>query len=180
MEDFERARLEDLVLAPYVQKATALIGLARRVGGNQFRHAMATFAILVDYHYTDPVLLKASVIHDLLEDFREANPAAIEAIDEDGPAVLQLVLEVSRCAESRDEYLTRLRDSGSTRAKVLKVADRISNLTDLNGDVFSWTYVADLLDETELYVLPMADAVNSDMAREIRDLVLRKRHSLLQ
>lgn len=180
MEDFERARLEDLVLAPYVQKATALIGLARRVGGNQFRHAMATFAILVDYHYTDPVLLKASVIHDLLEDFREANPAEIEAIDEDGPAVLQLVREVSRGAESGDEYLTRLRDGGSPRAKILKVADRISNLTDLNGDVFSATDLTDQLDETELYVLPMADSVNPDMAREIRDLVLRKRNPLLQ
>jgi (p)ppGpp synthase/HD superfamily hydrolase len=180
MEDFERARLEDIVLAPYVQKATALIGLARRVGGNQFRHAMATFAILVDYHYTDPVLLKAAVIHDLFEDFREARPAEIEAIDEDGPAVLQLAMEVSRRGESRSQYLSRLRDDGSRRAKILKVADRISNLTDLNGDVFSATDVAGQLDETERYVLPMADDVNPDMAREIRDLILRKRDSLLQ
>ncbi len=180
MEDFERARLEDLVLAPYIQKATALIGLARRVGGNQFRHAMATFAILVDYHYTDPVLLKASVIHDLFEDFPQAKPDEIAAIDQDGPAVLQLVLEVSRCEESRDQYLTRLRDDGSRRAKILKVADRISNLTDLNGDVFSALDVADQLDETECFVLPMADDVNAEMAREIRDLIVRRRNSLLQ
>ncbi len=175
MEDSERQRLEDLVLAPYIQKATALIGLARRVGGNQFRHAMATFAILLDYHYTDPVLLKASVLHDLFEDFQNANPLEIADIDEDGPAVVRLVNEVSRRAESRSEYLTRLRDHGTRNAKILKVADRISNLTDLSCDVYPAAKVADHLDETEKYVLPMAEEVNVEMAREMRDLMRRKR-----
>ena len=68
MRDSERRKLAKLVLAPYIQKATALIGKKRRVGGNQFRHAMATMAILVDYHYTGAVLLKAALIHDLFED----------------------------------------------------------------------------------------------------------------
>lgn len=180
MEDFERLRLEDLVLAPYIQKATALIGLARRVGGNQFRHAMATFAILVDYHYTDHVLLKASVIHDLFEDFPAARPSDIASIDKDGPAVVRLVHEVSRRGESRPEYFTKLRDHGSHLSKVLKVADRISNLTDLNGDVFAHSKVEQMLDETEEYVLPMAEEVNPEMAREIQDLMRRKRDSLLR
>jgi len=62
--------LSEMVLAPWIQKATALIGAPRRVGGNQFRHAMATFAILLDYKFLDPVLLKASIIHDLIEDIQ--------------------------------------------------------------------------------------------------------------
>ncbi len=181
MEDFERLRLEDLILAPYIQKATALIGLARRVGGNQFRHAMATFAILVDYHYTDHVLLKASVIHDLFEDFPASRPSDIASIDPDGPAVVRLVHEVSRRGEeSRPEYFSKLRDHGSHLSKVLKVADRISNLTDLNGDVFDHAKVEHMLDETEEYVLPMAEEVNPEMAREIQDLMRRKRDSLLR
>ena len=57
-----------MVLAPYIQKSTALRGKYRFVGGNQFRHALGTFAILLDYHYMDPVLLKASIIHDVFED----------------------------------------------------------------------------------------------------------------
>lgn len=180
MNDREKLRLQDLVLAPYIQKATALIGQARRVGGNQFRHAMATFAILVDYHYTEPVLLKASVIHDLFEDFEDANPSEIAAIDEDGPAVVALALEVSRRGETRIQYFTRLRDQGSRNAKILKVADRISNLTDLSGDVFSPDKMASRLEETERYVLPMAEEVNPEMARETRDLVMRKRDLVLQ
>jgi len=32
-----------------------------------FRHQMSTLAILLDYKFADPVLLKAAVIHDLFE-----------------------------------------------------------------------------------------------------------------
>jgi len=72
MDDIEK--LKNLVLAPYILKATALIGKQRNVGGNQFRHAMATFAILLDYKlFDDPILLKAAVIHDLIEDVPETN-----------------------------------------------------------------------------------------------------------
>ena len=75
--------LANTVLAPWIQKATALIGKARRVGGNQFRHMMSTLAILIDYHYMDPVLLKASVIHDLIEDIPETNVDQLRCIDRD-------------------------------------------------------------------------------------------------
>ena len=68
MENFEKDILAGMVIAPYLQKATALRGVKRYVGGNQFRHAFATLAILIDYHYMDSVLLKASVIHDLIEE----------------------------------------------------------------------------------------------------------------
>lgn len=71
MKDIEKEELIQLIAAPYIQKATALIGVARKVGGNQFRHMMATFTILLDYHYTNHVLLKASLIHDLFEDVPE-------------------------------------------------------------------------------------------------------------
>lgn len=174
MEDSERLQLAGMVLAPYIQKATALIGRARAVGGNQFRHAMATLAILIDYHYTDPILLKASVIHDLLEDCGEQEAAAVAAIDTDGSAVLALVRELTRSDEAKVVYLARLRDSGSRGAKVLKVADRISNLTDLSTDVFPPEKILKYLNETRDFVLPMADEVNSEMAREIRDLIARR------
>jgi len=39
----------------------------RRDGGNMFRHQMETLAILLEYGYTEPVLLKAALIHDLVE-----------------------------------------------------------------------------------------------------------------
>ena len=71
-----------------------LIDVPRKAGSNMFRHQMSTLAILLDYKTTDPVLLKASVIHDLVEEaagLPGVTREAIEAIDADGPAVYALV-----------------------------------------------------------------------------------------
>src|SRR5674476_1372585 len=95
MNDTEK--LKNLVLATYILKATALIGKKRNVGGNQFRHAMATFAILLDYKlFDDYVLLKASVIHDLIEDVPETDEQELRQIDEQANDVVDLVLELSK------------------------------------------------------------------------------------
>lgn len=175
MNNEEKAQLENLVVAPYIQKATELIGYSRKVGGNQFRHAMATFAILIDYHYVDPILLKASIIHDLIEDVGHVNYDDIISIDSDGYEVLQLVLEVTRNGEPKADYLKRIANFGSTRAKILKVADRISNLTDLHRDVFSEDYIKNYLEETFEFVYPIALEVNENMAYELKDLIDRRR-----
>ncbi len=175
MTDEEKNMLVNLTLAPYLQKATALIGKKRRVGGNQFRHAIATLGILIDYHIIDPVILKASVIHDLLEDVENSDPNDILAIDENGAEVLALVIEVTRREERKSDYLKRLKKHGSHRAKILKVADRISNLTDLNQDTFNLDFIENYIDETEEFVYPIALEVNENMAIEIKDLIERRR-----
>jgi hypothetical protein len=55
--------MKNLVLAPYILKSHCPDWQTAQVGGNQFRHAMATLAILLDYKlFDDYVLLKASVI----------------------------------------------------------------------------------------------------------------------
>jgi (p)ppGpp synthase/HD superfamily hydrolase len=173
----ETEKLKNLVLAPYIIKATALIGKQRGVGGNQFRHAMATMAILLDYKlFDDYVLLKASVIHDLLEDVPETNEFEIRIIDGQGDQVLELVKEVTRPEEmAKADYLKRILEQGSRRAKLLKCADRISNLTDLHRDTHTDQKITDYLDQTEKYVIPMAREVNADMLVELTDLVKRRR-----
>lgn len=164
-----------MVIAPYLQKATALRGVKRYVGGNQFRHAFATLAILIDYHYTDPVLLKASVIHDLIEDVKSTSHEEIRGIDADGPKVLELVLEVSRQKpESKQAFLKRILTEGSTLAKILKCADRISNLTDLHPDIFEKEYIKNAIADTKKWVVPMAKEVNPDMLFELEDLIKRR------
>jgi len=173
----ETEKLKNLVLAPYIIKATALIGKQRGVGGNQFRHAMATMAILLDYKlFDDYVLLKASVIHDLLEDVPETDIFEIRIIDGQADQVLELVKEVTRPVDMRKaDYLKRILEQGSHRAKLLKCADRISNLTDLHRDTHSDQKITDYLDQTEKYVIPMAREVNADMLIELTDLVERRR-----
>ena len=184
MEPLERT-LAGITLAPYIVKAMALIGVQRRAGSNMFRHQMSTLAILIDYKNADPVLLKAAVIHDLFED-ASGKPGVtrqeIEAIDADGPAVYALVQEVTRRVvdgrrESKAQYLRRVMESGSDRAKRLKLADRISNLVSL-GFVNEPEFVARYIEETRAHILPYAAAISIDMHRELRDLVASREQAL--
>lgn len=172
--------LRNLVLAPYILKATALIGVSRRVGGNQFRHAFSTLGILLDYKYFDEsILLKASLIHDLLEDVPETQVDEIRQTDFEGNQVVDLVLEVTRRKEeTKPQYLQRVLETGSLRARILKCADRISNLTDLHRDTHPDHKISDYLDQTEQFILPMAKQVNPDMVIELTDLIAKRRNIL--
>lgn len=169
--------LKNLVLAPYILKATALIRVRRKVGGNQFRHCFSTLGILLDYkYYNESVLLKASLLHDLLEDLPETKVEEIRWIDNESPMVVDLVLEVTRHkSETKSQYLQRLLETGSINALILKSADRISNLTDLNRDTYSDQKISAYIDQTEQFVIPMAQKVNADMVIELKDLVARRR-----
>ncbi|HPR25109.1 hypothetical protein [Lentimicrobium sp.] len=180
MNDLESLR--NLVLAPYILKATALVGVSRKVGGNQFRHSFATLGILLDYHLVhDPVLLKASLLHDLFEEIPETELDEIRNIDHDGPLVVDLVLEVTRrIEETKAEYLARVLETGTRNALILKCADRISNLTDLHRDSHEPSKIMSYLEQTERYILPMARKVNPDMVIELSDLIARRRSILLK
>jgi GTP pyrophosphokinase len=175
MNDIEILR--NLVLAPYILKATALIGVKRKVGGNQFRHVFATLGILLDYKYfNDPVLLKAALLHDFLEDLPAAKVEEIRVIDHDGPAVVDLVLEVTKMpGETKPEYMNRVLTQGSHAAHLLKCADRISNLTDLHLDTHTNYKISDYLDQTETYIIPMAQRVDPNMVIELTDLIKARR-----
>jgi GTP pyrophosphokinase len=180
MDSFE-TRLSQLTMAPYIVKAMALIGVKRRGGSNMFRHQLSTMAILLDYKIIDPVLLKAAVIHDLFEDARSlpgVSEEEIARIDADGPAVVALALEVTirrtdGVKEPKTDYLLRIMQSGSARARLLKLADRISNLTAL-GFVHDVSFVERYLAETRACILPYAEAVNADMYIELSDLVANR------
>ncbi|MDR0463532.1 MAG: hypothetical protein LBG94_00285 [Treponema sp.] len=165
-------------LAPYIQVATYLIGKSREGGGNMFRHQLDTMSILIDYGYIDPVLLKASLVHDVLEDIPEFNHNILLSIDFESHAVYNLVLEVTRkYGESKPDFLLRISDSGSDMAKILKVADRISNMISL-GFVNNLPFVERYINETEKYLLPLAAKVDYNMNRELTDLVSSRRKYL--
>jgi len=177
MDDFEKS-LGRITLAPYIVKGMALIGVKRRAGSNMFRHQISTMGILLDYKVIDPVLLKAAVIHDLFEDaptMPGVTEAEITSIDPDGPAVYQLVMEVTirmigGVREPKAQYLRRIMLDGSRRAKTLKLADRISNLTAL-GFVHDVAFVERYVKETREHILPHACEISTDMYRELSDLV---------
>lgn len=173
MDNLETDLLKHIELAPYLQLATALIGKSRKIGGNQFRHVWATVGILIDYKIIDSATLKAAALHDLKEDAPYLYfPEQIRCIDEDGPKVVEIIEELSiRHNEPKNEYLLRVMLSASTEAKLIKLADRISNLTDIQLGIFDIEKLQSTLNETREYILPYAKAINYNMYLEIKDFI---------
>ncbi|MDR3200242.1 MAG: hypothetical protein LBT68_02175 [Spirochaetales bacterium] len=178
MTGYEMLLLKGTYLAPYMQLATALIGKTRDGGGNMFRHQFDTLATLIDYGYTDSVLLKASLVHDLIEDVPDFNRNLLLSIDFESPAVYELVMQVTRApGETKPEFLTRIREAGSKDAKILKAADRISNMISL-GYVNNAEFISRYTEETVKYIYPIAEEVNKDMLAELESLVDSRRKYL--
>ena len=179
-------RLSHITLAPYICKARALIGVPRIMGDNMFRHQMMTLTVLLDYLVIDSVLLKAAIIHDIAEDAQKypgLTREEIVNIDAEGEQVYNLMIEVTRKndgdsnKEPKSKFLKRIMESGSSRAKVLKLADRISNLISL-GWVHDRDFVGKILTETRECILPYSRAINENMDRELRDLISSRENNL--
>ena len=171
-------RLKESRLAPYIQLATVLIGHTRSGGGNMFRHQLDTMAILIDYGYIDSVLLKASIVHDVIEDIPNFNHNLLISIDYESHVVYELVREITRNpGETKAEFLIRVFEKGSQNAKILKVADRISNMISL-GFVNEIEFISRYTNETEKYVFPIAELVDTNMLNELRTLVESRRRYL--
>jgi len=179
-------QLSRIKLAPYICKARALIGVPRIGGDNMFRHQMMTLTVLLDYLVIDSVLLKAAIIHDIQEDAQGLPGLSRDEmlnIDAEGGQVYDLMIEVTRRVdengrkEPKSRFLRRIMETGSDRAKILKLADRISNLISL-GWVHDRLFVDRMLAETREHILPYAQAINADMDRELRDLILLRERNL--
>jgi GTP pyrophosphokinase len=167
--------LQQKDFAPWIALSTIGIYRPRRSGGNLFRHQFMTWGILIDYGIIDAVLLKASLIHDLMEDVEGFNHQLIIECDNDGPEVYKLANEVTkRRNESKANFLTRILNEGSDRALLLKSADRISNLSD-NQFLTDKVFLTRLCDESEKYVLSMTEKVCSDMTTEMKHKIARVR-----
>jgi GTP pyrophosphokinase len=180
MKDTEMQHLRSIFLAPYMQLATCLIGKSRHSGGNMFRHQIDTLGILIDYGYIDSVLLKAACIHDVLEDVPDFDCNQILKIDSESRQVYDLVMEVTKKkGQFKSEYLRGIIAQGSTKAKILKCADRISNMISL-GFVTSPEFIERYCDETEYFVFPIAIDVNYAMYEELLSLVFARRQFLEQ
>ena len=178
MDAKQMQQLADMRLAPYMQLATGLIGKERHAGGNMFRHQMDTLAILIDYGYIDSVLLKASIVHDTVEDIEGFDKNLIIHADSEGADVLEIVLEVTRRQnEDKKQFLRRILDYGSQKAKILKCADRISNMISL-GYVTDPEFIERYCDETEYFLLPMALEVDFNMYNELISLLMTRRRYL--
>jgi GTP pyrophosphokinase len=163
-------------LWPYIELSRHLVKKERKGFGNMFRHQIETFAILIEMGYTDPVLLKAALIHDLIEDGQKVGFIDFDKVisaDTDGPEVYDLVQELSiRVVQGEEEpkgsFLARIMKSGTQRAKLLKLADRLSNINTLLA-TRDTAFILRYLDETRQYIMPFADSIDTQIARELKN-----------
>lgn len=96
--------------------------------------------ILARYGVTDPVTLQAAVLHDTLED-TETTPEELER--EFGPAVRDVVVEVtddkSLPKEVRKARQVETAGGLSDRARLIRIADKVSNVHDVTHAPPDWT-----------------------------------------
>jgi len=148
------------------------------MSGNMFRHQGSTMLVLIDYGFIDSILIKAALIHDHLEDLEGFDSQLIIDCDADGKDVLNLVLEVTRLpTESKIDFLKRIYTEGSDRACLLKAADRITNLCDCQF-LMEKDFLYRLCEESEKFVIPIAERVCKEMVTEITDLIANARKLL--
>jgi GTP pyrophosphokinase len=165
----------DISLWSYIELSRFLIKKERRGFGNMFRHQLETFAILLEYGYEDPVLLKAALIHDLFEDGHKVGFTMfdkVKTIDSDGREVYNLVQELTirienDIEEPKNQFLERIMKEGSQSAKILKLADRLSNINSLLA-THDIPFMKRYLEETNLYILPYAEGIDTNMAGELK------------
>lgn len=164
-----------LNLWPYIELSRHLVKKERKGFGNMFRHQIETFAILIEFGYDDPVLLKASLIHDLFEDGHTVGFTEFDSVittDEDGKEVYELVQELSiriinNLEEPKATFLERIMQEGSQRAKLLKLADRLSNINTLLA-TRDKEFISRYLTETKNHILPYADQIDNSIAEELK------------
>jgi guanosine-3',5'-bis(diphosphate) 3'-pyrophosphohydrolase len=95
-------------------------------------HPISVAGILAECGVTDPIVLKAAILHDTLED---TDTGSDELAEEYGQEVVAVVLEVTDDKSLPKQERKRLqieRASGlSTRAKLVKIGDKIDNVRDV-------------------------------------------------
>jgi len=96
-------------------------------------HPIALADVLVnEAGITDPVTICAALLHDTIEDTETSTEELLEAF---GPEVLSVVLEVTddKTLDKADRKRAQVEHAAgkSDRAKMVKLADKISNLRDI-------------------------------------------------
>jgi (p)ppGpp synthase/HD superfamily hydrolase len=161
-------------LWPYIELSRCLFKKERKGFGNMFRHQLETFSILIENGYDNSVLLKASLIHDLIEDGHKVGFTDFEKVittDEDGQEVYNLVQELSiriinHNKEPKAVFLERIMIEGSQHAKIIKLADRLSNINALLA-TRDLTFIKRYLNETKKHIMPYAGQIDKNIAAEL-------------
>lgn len=146
-------------------------------GSRYFEHPRAVTQLLIDFGYADWNTLCAALLHDALEDAYIPNIVYINTF---GPDVYRSMEILSKCVPHHDEltgrvtgyvkktldayFATLMQAPKSVRA--IKCCDRLHNLRTLAGR--SDRKKREQIEETNTYILPLADTTDPAIANAIR------------
>lgn len=128
-QDLPTAVFEALLFAGHVHN-----GQRRKdaPGSPHLKHLVQVAGLLVRAGVRDPDVLRAAVLHDVL---RDTDVEVAELQERFGERVSEIVLELSEDARlsrlDRREYMPRRVTEFGEPAKLIKLAEKISNLLDL-------------------------------------------------
>jgi len=127
-------------------------GEVRHSGKSYFSHIIDVCFILICFRIRSENMLSAAALHDVVEN-RKATLQEIEKIF--GWKIAELVNVVSKIGGITDgHYFWRI--SLLLEATVIKVADRLSNMSDMI-EVYSLKRLGAYVEETEFFVLPLIE-----------------------
>lgn len=166
--------------------ATAAHGNQRRNDGSAYiLHPIRVVSLLHEFGCEDTDTLCAAVLHDVVEDCSDGKPAEMAAVIGKcfGDSVCTAVSMLSKnmALSGADgkvdlhKYFQRIA-SAWLSVRLVKVADRIDNVADMRG--WKEERVRRYLQETETYVIPIAESTNVRMAARLKALVERQKSSL--
>jgi (p)ppGpp synthase/HD superfamily hydrolase len=120
-------------------------------------------------------LVATAWLHDIIEDGRKLDGTEVTEEDLRAEGVEEIVIEdvvalTQREGEDKPVYLARL-EAASSRAKLVKIVDRICNLRE-GKTTFKDARWARYLDETQKYIVPLLGGVTHSYIRLVlRDLL---------
>ena len=161
-----------MIFKDYLQLRNRAFQLIKEKSGDEMRyfspingqpywtHLMNVHNYLLTWGVTDPEILIASLLHDIVED----SDVSVDFIAEEfTQRVSQIVEMVTKHSDfDPDIFYTAIIESEEDGPKLIKVADRIDNiLTNYCYSEKSLSNSANLI-ETEKYFIPMAESVGCE------------------
>jgi len=141
-------------------------------GEPYINHPIAVAAIVKKYPHNNEMLV-AGYLHDTLED---TNTTYEEIEKEFGKKVADLVLELTNDeaqmnAKGKAEYLLDKMNRMSTEALIIKLADRLHNVSDFDTAKPKWRTKYKLQTETILDGLKNLNATQQKLVKDIHNII---------
>jgi (p)ppGpp synthase/HD superfamily hydrolase len=133
-----------------------------------FTHPKAV-ARIIERLFNDEIMVAAALLHDVLED---TETSCKQLHNEFGQEVADLVVELTNNKnilkeKGKTQYLIDKIDNMSSRARSIKLADRLHNIMHLREDIDKYPikFIAKLVKETESILLSIEEH-NLDLAQQ--------------